>query len=71
MKKFSVAILVLLIASCGETPAPKVEKKPPEVKSEPKAPEAPKTEAPKPDPSQALAQRVKSVDNRIQVVLGS
>ena len=64
MKIAVTAILVLLLAACGDAPAPKVEQKPMEVKSEPialEAPkaEAPKAEAPKPDPNKALAQRVK------------
>jgi len=64
MKIAVTAILVLLLAACGDAPAPKVEQKPMEVKSEPKAleapkAEAPKAEAPKPDPNKALAQRVK------------
>ena len=64
MKITVTAILVLLLAACGDAPAPKVETKPVEMKSEPKAleapkAEAPKPEAPKPDPNKALAQRVK------------
>ena len=64
MKSAVAAVLMLLLAACGDAPAPKVEQKPMEVKSEPKAleapkAEAPKAEAPKPDPDKALAQRVK------------
>jgi len=69
MKSAVAAVLMLLLAACGDAPAPKVEQKPMEVKSEPKALEAPKAEAPKaeepkaeapkPDPNKALAQRVK------------
>ena len=64
MKSAVAAVLMLLLAACGDAPAPKVEQKPMEVKSEPKAleapkAEAPKAEAPKPDPNKALAQRVK------------
>ena len=64
MKSAVAAVLMLLLAACGDAPAPKVEQKPMEVKSEPialEAPkaEAPKAEAPKPDPNKALAQRVK------------
>jgi osmotically-inducible protein OsmY len=66
MKKVAAAALVLLLAACGDAPAPKaVEKKPAvEPKVEAKAAqapkvEAPKAEAPKPDPNKALAQRVK------------
>jgi len=64
MKSAIAAVLMLLLAACGDAPAPKVETKPVEMKSEPKAleapkAEAPKAEAPKPDPNKALAQRVK------------
>ena len=63
MKKVAAAALVILLAACGDAPAPKlVEKKPAvEPKVEAKAPEVPmaKAEAPKPDPNKALAQRVK------------
>ena len=59
MKSAVAAVLMLLLAACGDAPAPKIDKTAVEVKSEPKAPEAPKAEAPKPDPNKALAQRVK------------
>jgi osmotically-inducible protein OsmY len=54
-------VLTLFLAACGDAPAPKaVEKKLViESKIETKAAEAPKVEAPKPDPNKALAQRVK------------
>jgi len=59
MNKFLAAALLLSVAACSDAPAPRIEKKSLEIKSEPKAPEAPKVEAPKPDPNKALAQRVK------------
>jgi len=66
MKNTVAAVLVILLAACGDAPAPKaVEKKPAvEPKIEAKAAvaspaDAPKMEAPKPDPNKALAQRVK------------
>lgn len=59
MRKTLAAVLLLAVAACGDAPAPRIEKKSLEIKSEPKAPEAPKAEAPKPDPNKALAQRVK------------
>ena len=66
MQNTVAASLILLLAACGDAPAPKVAEKKPavETKAEAKAPEAPKpeapkAEAPKPDPNKALAQRVK------------
>ena len=66
MQNTVAAILILLLAACGDAPAPKTAEKKPavETKAEVKAPEAPKpeapkAEAPKPDPNKALAQRVK------------
>ena len=61
MRKTLAAALLLAVAACSDAPAPKaVEIKPViDSKVEAKAAEAPKTEAPKPDPNKLLAQRVK------------
>ena len=61
MKKVAAAALVILLAACGDAPAPAEKKPVVEPKVEAKALEVPipKAEAPKPDPNKVLAQRVK------------
>jgi osmotically-inducible protein OsmY len=59
MKIIQIVLVSFFIAACTKPPETKVVNMAIEPKVEVKAPEAPKVEAPKPDPNKELAQRVK------------
>ncbi|HEX9396069.1 MAG TPA: BON domain-containing protein [Burkholderiales bacterium] len=59
MKVFQIILLSIAVAACTKPPESKVVNKAVEPRVEVAAPEAPKVEAPKPDPNRELAQRVK------------